>query len=116
MINNFEQFLRWEAAEQDALKIKLQYIDITEDIVAGLLLNQIMSLYSTKQQDKVKHFVKKEGQWWLTRKRDDWWDDCRITPRQFDRAIGNLINKGLVEKRLFRFDGSPTVHIRLLTD
>ena len=114
--NDFEQFLRWEEADQDIIKVKRLYVDIAEDIIAGLLLSQIIYWHLPSKRGKTKLQVIKEGQLWLVKGRDDWWAECRITARQFDRAIEILIKKNIVEKRTFRFNGSPTVHIRLVAD
>ncbi len=114
--NTFERFLQWEEADLDAIKVKRLYVDITGDIVAGLLLSQIIYWHLPSKRGKTKLQVLKEGQLWLAKGRADWWDECRISARQFDRAIEILAEKRIIEKRTFRFNGSPTVHIRLVSD
>ena len=117
MTPSFEEFLRWEEVDQDAIKVKRIYIDIAGDLVAGILLSQIIYWHLPSKRDgQTKLRVKKDGKLWLAKGRDDWWDECRITPRQFDRAIGILVDKGIVEKERFRFGGSPTIHIRLVPE
>jgi len=116
MMNSFEEFLRWEEADRDTIKVKRLYIDIAEDIVAGLLLSQIVYWYLPSKQGMTKLRVRKDGHYWLAKGRNDWWDECRITARQFDRAIAILIEKGIVEKKTFKFNGVPTVHIRLIPE
>ena len=117
MTLSFEEFLRWEEVDQDAIKVKRIYIDIAGDLVAGILLSQIIYWHLPSKRDgQTKLRVKKDGKLWLAKGRDDWWDECRITPRQFDRAIGILVDKGIVEKERFRFGGSPTIHIRLVPE
>jgi hypothetical protein len=114
---SFEEFLRWEEQSRDVIKVQRMYIDIAEDIIAGLLLSQIVYWYLPSKQDgKPKLRVKKDGEYWLAKNRNDWWDECRIKPRQFDNAFKKLEEKGLVEKRLYRFNGSPTIHIRLMPE
>lgn len=113
----FEDFLKWEETDYDSIKVKRIYIDIAEDLVAGLLLSQIIYWHLPSKKDGMTRLrVKKDDKLWLAKSREDWWDECRITPRQFDRAINILVDKGLVEKQRFRFDGSPTIHIRLIPD
>ena len=49
----------------------------------------------------------------MAKKREDWWDECRLTPKQFDRAAQVLEKLGLIILKTFRFNGSPTKHIRI---
>ena len=113
---NFEQFLQWEETDRDTIKIRRLYIDIAGDIIAGLLLSQIVQWHLPSRQSKANLPVRKEDYLWLPKGRDDWWAEYRITPRQFDRAVEVLLKKGIIEKRIFRFNGSPTIHVRLIAD
>jgi len=38
----FEQFLLWERASRDTLEVKRLYIDMAGDLVAGIVLSQIV--------------------------------------------------------------------------
>ncbi len=114
---DFQDFLKWEETDRKAIRVKCSYIDIAGDLVAGVLLSQIIYWHlPSKQGNNTKLRVKKDGEMWLAKGREDWWDECRITARQFDRAINILIDKGIVEKKIYRFDGSPAVHIRLIPE
>ena len=92
------------------------YIDICNDLVAGTLLSQIIYWFKPKPDGKSKIRVKHDGKWWLAKSREDWWDEIRITPRQFDYAIKSLVKLGFVEKRVFKFDNVPMVHVRPIAD
>jgi len=114
---SYQDFLRWEEIDYDSINVKRIYIDIAEDLIAGILLSQIVYWHLPSKRDgNSKLKVKKGNKLWLAKGREDWWDECRITPRQFDRAIGILAEKGIIEKKLFRFNGSPMTHIRLIPD
>jgi len=115
-MQNYQEFLAWEQMSRDTIDVKKVYIDIAEDLVAGILLSQIIYWYLPDQEGKTKLRVEKDGQLWLAKGREDWWEECRITPKQFDRAIKILQKKGLVEKKIFKFNGNPTTHIRLNFD
>ena len=109
------KFLHWEQASRDTIDFKKAYVDIAEDLIAGLLLSQIVYWHlPNSETGKAKLRVKKEGHLWIAKSRTDWWDEIRITGKQFDRASNILVKKGLIEKKTFKFNGSPTVHIRLL--
>ena len=112
----FKSFLKWEQLSRDSIDVKRMYLDIAGDLVAGVLLSQIIYWYLPDKEGRTKLRVRKDGRLWLAKGRNDWWDECRITAKQYDRAIGLLEEKGLVEKRLYKFNGAPTTHISLKTD
>ncbi len=43
-------------------------------------------------------------------------DECRISPKQVDRAIDILESKGFVERKIYKFNGAPMIHLRLLRE
>jgi hypothetical protein len=116
---NFEEFKRWEAATKDTIDVKKIYIDIADDLVSGVLLSQIIYWYLPPEGHNIqatKLRVKKEGKLWLAKGRNDWYDEARISPRQFDTAIKKLIDRGVVEKKIFKFNGETTIHIRIIEE
>ncbi|GGE28801.1 hypothetical protein GCM10011571_33660 [Marinithermofilum abyssi] len=92
------------------------YIDIAGDLVAGTLLSRIIFWFSPNKEGKSKLRVFKDGHYWLAKNRTDWWDEIRITPKQYDRAIKVLQQKNLVVKKVYKFEKDPTTHIRLNFD
>ena len=102
-----------ETFARSGYMVRLAYVDITEDLIAGILLSQIVYWYMPNEQGKSKLRVKKNGEFWLAKSREDWKDEIRITPKQYERAIKILISKGLVEVQKFKFNGAPTNHIKL---
>lgn len=116
--NNFSEFLQWETTVNDTIDVKCVYIDMAQgDHVAGILLSQIVYWHlPSRHTDKTKLRVKRDGHLWLAKGREDWHDETRISPRQFDRASKILLNEGLIEKKVFKFAGNPTIHIRILQD
>jgi len=108
-----EQFIAWELASHDALDVKRCYVDIAGDLVAGILLSQIIYWHLPNKKGKSKLRVQRKGNYWIAKKREAWWDGCRITAKQFDRASALLKNKALIEMQVFKFNGAPMKHIRL---
>ncbi len=106
------EFLAWEAASRDTIDVKRIYVDLTGDLATAMLLSQIIYWHLPGDEGS-KLRVKRNGKQWLAKGRADWWDECRITTKQFDRSIAILRTLNLVETKLFRFAGSPTVHIHL---
>jgi hypothetical protein len=115
-INNFGSFVKWETASRDTVDFKTVYVDVADgDIIAGLLLSQIVFWHLPNPlTDKTKLRVKKKGHLWLAKGRSDWYEECRISPRQFDRASKILVDLGIIEKKNFMFAGMKTVHVRIL--
>lgn len=107
------ELFQLEQFSRDAFRVKRTYIDVTGDLIAGLLLGQIVYWNLPNENGKSKLRVYKEGEMWLAKGREDWWEEIRITPKQFDRALNILKEKGFVTVKKFRFNGSPMLHIKL---
>lgn len=122
MFDHYHEFLAWEEASRDTIDLKKIYIDVADgDLVSGVLLSQIIYWYlpSKNKQSKLKVFKMDESgqkELWLAKGREDWFEECRISPKQFDRSSGILIKLGFLEKKIFKFNGNPTVHIKLNVD
>ena len=112
-----QEFLTWEQASRDTIDVKRCYVDIAGgDLIAGILLSQIMYWHLPAKDGGDKLRVEKDGETWLAKGRADWWDECRISPKQFDRASAILQKLGLIQTVVKRFSGNPTVHIRICWD
>ena len=102
------------SANSDNVSIPKIYIDMTGDIEAAAVLDELMFWTLPKRATgKTSLRVFKKGALWLAVRRADWWERKRITERQADTAIAKLVKAGLVEKDVFLFDGKPTVHLRM---
>ena len=90
-MDNFNDFLTWEKASKDTIDFKKVYVDVSGDLIAGLLLSQIIYWHLPSKDGKSKLRVHKKDKTWLAKQRSDWWDEIRITPKQYDRAIGKVL-------------------------
>ena len=107
-------FIGWELASQDTIDFKKCYVDLCDDLISGLLLSQIVYWHlPSKDNGKTKLRVQKEGHMWVAKGRNDWYEEIRITAKQYDRAIKILEKCGLVETKTFKFNANPTKHVRL---
>ena len=95
-----EEFLQWERRSRDTIDVKRCHIDAADDPVAGVLLSQIVFWFLPGRNGS-KLRIEHQGRPWLAKARADWHDECRISPKQFDRAIKILRSRGLVETRVF---------------
>lgn len=109
-----DSFLRWEKSTE-ALGFKPIYVDMADDLIAGHILGRIVYWHLPDKHGKTKMRVWRDGYWWIARKREDWWPECRVKPRQADAALEKLCKQGLVEKKVWKFAGNPTTHIRIIT-
>lgn len=113
-MSDFDDFLRWEAATRDTIDFKKAYVDMAGgDLVAGLLLSQIVYWHLPSKAGDSRLRVWRDSYQWIAKGRADWWDEVRITPKQFDRACQVLVDLGLVVKDNFRFGGLKMLHLRL---
>jgi DnaD/phage-associated family protein len=115
-MNSFDEFLLWERTTRDTIDFKKIYVDIAGDLVAGLVLSQIIFWYLPDKNGNSKMRVKKDGYDWIAKTSAQWYDEIRITEWQAPRALNILEEKGIIEKRRYRFNGSPTIHIRLIQE
>jgi len=114
---DFAEFLRWEQSTRDTIDVKKMYIDMAGDLISGILLSQIVFWHLPNRKGKSKLRVEKNGYRWLVKKREDWWDEVRITPKQFDRSIKILRDdEGIVITAIHKYNNSPTIHIRINED
>lgn len=113
---DFTKFLLWEATSRDTIDFKKIYVDMADDLIAGLLLSQIVYWHLPNEKGESKLRVHKHGFDWIAKGREEWYEEIRISARQFDRAIKILEGKGLIAKTHYRFNGLRTVHVRLIQD
>jgi hypothetical protein len=121
---NWEQYTAWEKTTDDTHDHKNMYVDIAGgDILAGLLLGEIVYWYlppskksTVAENNKQRARVNFDGHFWVARRRYEYWDRIRLSPREFDTALKKLINLGLVEKKIRKFAGEPTLHVRLIKE
>jgi len=110
---SFDQFLLWEQTTRDTIDFKTIYVDMADDLIAGLMLSQIVFWHLPDAQGRSKLRVHKDGYLWIARGRADWYDEIRVTAKQADRALGILEKRGIIATALYKFDGAPTKHIRI---
>lgn len=110
-MKDFNNFLAWRTNTRDTIDFKKIYVDMAGDLITGLMLSQIIYWYLPDKEDLC---VKKDGHYWITKAHSDWYEEIRVTEWQAPRALKILEDAGIIEKKLFKFDGAPTVHIRIV--
>ncbi len=113
----FDTFLLWERSSLDTVDFKKIYVLLTGDLIAGLLLSQIVYYYlPSKDGHSDKLQVRKDGHYWIAKQRDEWWDEVRITAKQADRGLRILEEKGLIVRKYWMLNARRTTHIHLIQD
>jgi hypothetical protein len=90
------------------------YMHYLNDVVATLLCSQIHYWYSPSKEGRSKLRVHKEGEFWIAKSRREWIEETGLTDAQVKRGLDVLVRKGVIEKMVTLFNGSPTVHIRAM--
>ena len=112
-----EGYLASESADRDVIKVKRIYIQICGDnLTDAVLFSQIMYWHGRDKSGQSRLRVARGGHLWLAKRYEDWWAECRINASTARDAIKRLCKIGLIEKRLFHFDGKPVVHLRVVPD
>ena len=73
----------------------------------------ILYWYLPGKDGKSKLRIFRDEKWWIAKLREDWWDECRISPKQFDRACAKLEDEKFIETAVFNVGGISTKHIWL---
>lgn len=92
------------------------YVDITGDLIAGALLGQVLYWFGADRNGRSRARIRKDGHTWIAKARGDWWNEVRISAKQYDRAAKILKEKGFIEIRTMKFNGNPTSHIRIIPE
>jgi hypothetical protein len=132
----YESFIKWEHFARDIIDFKRLYVDMTAppgsaqkgNALAGLMLSQIVYYHLPDRRGHPKLHIERDGHLWLVKKRTDWWEECRLTPKQVDRCLA-LLGKGryigkkadnkwvpgrnLIVINTWKYANTPTHHIRL---
>jgi len=114
-LETYSDLIAWNVSNY-TIAFKTIYVDITGDLVAGLLLSQVIYWFLPGEGGKSKLRVERDGRMWLCKSRFDWKDEIRITERQYDRAAAILVNLNIVDVETFKFAGTPKTHIAVNFD
>lgn len=102
-----------QKASEDKIGCQSIYVDITGDLEAALILDEIIFFTLPRENGKSALRVWKDGYLWIAVSRADWWKRKRLTARQADTAIAKLEAQNLIFKSVHKFNGLTTPHLRL---
>lgn len=103
-----------QKASEDTIGCQKIYVDISGGIEEAFILDELIFFTLPKNESGRSSLrIWKNGVLWMAVRRTEWWDRKRLTARQSDSAIQNLLDLKLIYKEVFKFNSQPTVHIRL---
>lgn len=109
-----DDFLLWETTTLDTIDFKRVYVDMAGgDVLAGLLLSQIVFWHLPNRKGKTKMRVRKEDELWVAHADNTWYNEIRLTEKQARRARLHLVEIGLLVAKRFMFGGTLTMHLRI---
>lgn len=88
--------------------LQLPYMFALNDPVVAIVCSQIHYWYLPSRDGKSKLRIKKDGNFWIAKSREEWSLETGLTDAQVRRALNVLADKGVIEKRVLRFNGAPT--------
>lgn len=108
-------WLASEAATHDKIEVKRIYIDLNEgNLYDGVIFSQIMYWHGTNRENgKPRMTIERDGELWLAKGYGDWLAECRIVEATARKCINRIEKRGLIVKKLWKFNNAPTVHIRI---
>jgi hypothetical protein len=97
------EMLKRTSGQENTFTVPRVYVDYTGDLTTAILLNQIVFL-----SDKSK---RTDGFFYKTYK--EWEKEICLTERQVRYSVNKLKAIGIVETKIMKANGSPTVHYKL---
>jgi uncharacterized phage protein (TIGR02220 family) len=94
------------SGQENTFTVPKMYVEYTGDLTTAVLLNQIV-FYSDKSK-------RQDGFFYKTYK--EWEEECCLSERQVRHSVKKLKDKGVLETKLMKANGSPTVHYKLEYD
>ena len=110
----FQKFAALQLANDDVISVPKIYFDICDgDFAAAAILDEILFWTLPNKKRGTGLRVRKDGILWLAVGRADWYERKRLKKRQADLGIEKLVDLGLIEKSLHRFNGHAQTHLRV---
>ncbi|MGI6836149.1 hypothetical protein RY280_23550 [Bacillus paralicheniformis] len=94
------------SGQSRTITIPAMFIELTGDYNTASLLNQII-FWSDKSP-------RKDG--WFYKTYEEWTEELLLSKKQVMRSAGKLEDSGIIERKVKRAEGSPTVHYKLNFD
>jgi len=92
------------------IAVIVEFVALTGSMTSAVLLSRLYSWFTV---DYHKLRVQREGKMWLAKKHAEWTIDCGLTRQEIRTAEKRLTELGVLERKVWKFDGEPTAHYHL---
>ena len=92
-----------------------EYVDLLGgDIPCAVMLSQLLYWYKpgTDGRSRLRVFKPQDGKMWIAKSWKEWQSECGMSRAQSRRCLDKLKTLGFVEMKVYRFKGTPTIHVR----
>ncbi|PEO48119.1 conserved phage C-terminal domain-containing protein [Bacillus pseudomycoides] len=101
--NTIRTIISQISGQENILVVPKIFVKLTGDLTTAILLNQIV-FYSDKSKRTDGYFYKSHK---------EWEEEICLTKRQVSYSTAKLKEMGLVETKLMKANGAPTLHYKL---
>lgn len=112
-ISDAEIFLEMMAAHSDDIRVDRITLELTQDLPAAAVLSRLAYWFSPSKNGQKRTRIRKDGKDWVAKGDEDWWEECGVTAKQMKRIKRLLIDLGVIDTIVKKFDGNPTTHYYL---
>lgn len=100
---SFNALASLEGQARKGILVKPMYVHICDDdLVSGILLAQIVYWFSEDANGNQRTRMIHENRSCIVKQRSEWFEEICISPKQYDRAIGFLKEKGFVDVEIHK--------------
>lgn len=115
---NHSDFLKgWISANDSATQVIAVQVPFIRMLGGNgndaILLSQILYWNMPSKEGQTKLRVRRDGEVWLAKAHKDWEGETGINEHTARKSIERLKKRGLIETRVMKFAGNPTVHIKI---
>lgn len=107
-------FLEMMAAHSDDIRVDRITLELTQDLAAASVLTRLAYWFSpSKKNGQKRTRIRSDGKDWVAKARHEWWAECGVTEKEIRRINKLLVNLGVIDIIVKKFDGNPTTHYHL---
>jgi len=112
-----EGWLRGDSSAEDRIYSNKMYIYINDNhLHDGMIFNQLMYWSGYDKNGNRRLRAEQDGHMWIAKEYKDWWKECCVNENTAKKAINRMAKSGLIIKKVFKFNGQPTTHLRINFD
>jgi hypothetical protein len=91
------------------------YVNLLDgDVQCAVMLSQLVYWYKPGKNgtSRLRVYKPQDGKMWIAKSWQEWQAECGLSRAQSRRCLKKLKTLGFVELKVYRFKGTPTIHVR----